>query len=199
MERADKISLIVGLGNPGSTYAHTRHNAGFATIDVLAERLGVNYWKSEAGCLVATSRCEDNTILLAKPQSFMNNSGGPVSKLCTALALEPAQLLVIHDELDIPAGDVRIKFGGGTGGHNGIKSIIDKLGSPHFNRLRIGIGRPPGRMDPADFVLRELKGNDACDFAISIQLAADAAESCLKIGVIAARNHFNALHKSASN
>ena len=195
MEQPERISLVVGLGNPGEQYANTRHNAGYATIDVLAERFGARYWKSQAGCMAAVVKHGGSELVLAKPQSFMNTSGGPVAQLCSAYGVSADELLVIHDELDIPAGDVRVKLGGGAGGHNGIKSIMDKLGSPDFTRVRLGIGRPPGRMDPADFVLRQLKGSDADDFAIAAQLAADAVEACISDGVIVARDKFNGLHR----
>ena len=143
--------LVAGLGNPGEEYAHTRHNSGFMVVDELARRGGVSYWKSQAGAMVARCRVAGREVVLAKPQSFMNTSGGPVSKLCAAYDVAPEELLVVHDELDIPAGDVRVKFSGGHGGHNGLRSIIDKLGSRDFSRVRVGIGRPPGSMDPADF------------------------------------------------
>lgn len=191
-----EVLLVAGLGNPGDEYARTRHNAGFRTVDELADRLGATYWKSQAGAQVAVVRAAGREVVLAKPQSFMNTSGGPVSKLCAAYGVEPEGLLVVHDELDIPAGDVRVKFGGGHGGHNGLRSIVDKLGSRNFSRVRVGIGRPPGRMDPADFVLRELKGDFAEDFAVTVGVAADAVERCLEDGVIAARQQYNAGHGS---
>jgi PTH1 family peptidyl-tRNA hydrolase len=190
-----EVLLVAGLGNPGEEYAHTRHNSGFQTIDEIARRVGVSYWKSQAGALVAICRMAGREIVLAKPQSYMNTSGGPVSKLCAAYDVAPEQLLVVHDELDIPAGDVRVKFGGGHGGHNGLRSIIDKLGSRDFSRVRVGIGRPPGSMDPADFVLRELKGSFAEDFAVTVQVAADAVEACVADGVVAAETRFNGMHR----
>ena len=190
-----QIEIVFGLGNPGPEYARTRHNAGFATIDVLAERWGVSYWKSSLGSQVARARFAGREIVLAKPQSFMNCSGGPVSKLLADCGLEPGQALVIHDDLDIPAWDVRVKFAGGHGGHNGLRSIIEKCGSRDFSRVRFGIGRPPGRMDSADFVLRELKGEFAEEFDICVQKAADAVELCLEKGVIPARDALNGLHR----
>ena len=193
--RPKEVLLVAGLGNPGEEYAHTRHNSGFMVVDELARRGGVSYWKSQAGAMVARCRVAGREVVLAKPQSFMNTSGGPVSKLCAAYDVAPEELLVGHDELDIPAGDVRVKFSGGHGGHNGLRSIIDKLGSRDFSRVRVGIGRPPGSMDPADFVLRELKGEFAEDFAVTVQVAADAVEACVSEGTKHAEDLFNGRHR----
>lgn len=191
-----EVKLIAGLGNPGEEYAATRHNAGFRTIDELASRLGVSYWKSQAGAEVAVVRVRGaegpRDVVLAKPQSFMNTSGGPVSKLCAEYKVAPTELLVIHDELDIPAGDVRIKVGGGHAGHNGLKSIIAKLGSRDFSRVRVGIGMPPGRMQVVDFVLKQLRSKEAEAFDAEVVEAADVCELALERGVIPARDHVNA-------
>ena len=181
--RPRQSQLVCGLGNPGEEYANTRHNAGFKVVDELAERWGVSYWKSQAGAETATVERDGLRLILAKPQSFMNTSGGPLSKHCALHEVEPEQVLVIHDELDIPAGDVRVKFSGGHAGHNGLRSIIDKLGSRDFSRVRVGIGRPPGSMDPADFVLQQLKGEALEDFGVTVQTAADIVESCVADGV----------------
>ncbi|MCI1666122.1 MAG: aminoacyl-tRNA hydrolase [Atopobiaceae bacterium] len=194
----DVITLVCGLGNPGDEYASTRHNAGFAVIDELARRHGASYWKSQAGAEVASVTISGREVVLAKPQSFMNCSGGPVAKLCSAYHATPQQLLVVHDDLDIPAGDVRVKFAGGHGGHNGLRSIIDKLGSRDFSRVRCGIGRPPGRMDPADYVLRQLKGDFAEDFSAMVGEAADAVEEVIADGVIPARDRVNGSTGSSS-
>ena len=193
------IKLVVGLGNPGAEYAHTRHNAGFATVDVLAERMGVTSWASQADSLVAVTQRDGRELVLAKPQSFMNRSGGPVSALAELYGCVPEEVLVIHDDLDIPAGDVRVKFAGGHGGHNGLRSIIDNLDSRDFSRIRFGQGRPPEGMDAATFVLLELEGEAADKFAETAREAADAVELCLDEGVIAARNKLNARpHKAAT-
>ena len=189
------IQLVVGLGNPGDEYDRTRHNSGFHTVDELARRAGVSYWKTHLGALIAEAEVGGRTVTLAKPQSFMNSSGGPVSKLARELGVSPEEILVIHDELDIPANDVRVKVGGGHGGHNGLRSIIDKLGSRDFIRVRFGIGRPPGRMDPIDFVLRQLKGDFAEDHDATVVLAADVAEAVVKDGAITARDAFNGRHR----
>ena len=182
------IRLVCGLGNPGAEYAQTRHSAGFATVDVLAERYGVRYWKEQAGSLVATVSVSaaDGTqrqVLLAKPQSFMNTSGGPLSKLMRAERITPAELLVVHDEVDLPAGEVRAKWSGGLNAHNGLRSIADKLGTRDFGRVRFGIGRPPGKMSVADWALRQLKGSFAEEFDVTAHLAADVVESCLRDGL----------------
>lgn len=136
--------MIAGLGNPGEEYEHTRHNAGFDTVDALADELGVRYWKNEGGALVGKASYHGHELLLVKPQSFMNTSGGPVSKLMRTHKAAPDHLIVIHDELDIDPGTIRVKFGGGHAGHNGLRSICDKLGTRDWYRVRIGIG---GRRD----------------------------------------------------
>lgn len=190
------VRLVVGLGNPGERYCRTRHNAGFHVVDELARRSGASYWKNQQGALVSPVVIEGHEVLLVKPQSFMNSSGGPLSKIARAEGVAAEEILVIHDELDIPAGDVRIKLGGGHGGHNGLRSIIDKLMSRDFVRVRVGIGRPPGRMDPVDFVLRELKGPFAEEHDAAVQKAADAVEALLRDGAISARDDFNGRHRA---
>lgn len=179
--------IVCGLGNPDAQYARTRHNAGFAVVDALAARHGVRYWKSEAGAQTATltvtcSDGEKRKVLLAKPMSYMNTSGGPLSKLARAHHVRPAQILVVHDEVDLEAGEVRVKLGGGLNAHNGLRSIADKLGSRDFARLQFGIGRPPGRMQVADYVLRELKGDFLADFELTVERAADLVEDVLARG-----------------
>ena len=174
------IAMVVGLGNPGDEYADTRHNAGFMVVDLLAGRWGAGYWKQEAGALTAPCTVAGHQVLLAKPQSYMNTSGGPVSKLTREHRVQPEGILVVHDMLDIPAGSVRYKAGGGLDGHNGLRSIADKLRTRDFKRVEVGIGRPPGRMDPADFVLRALKGKFLEEFELTVALAADLVEQELK-------------------
>ena len=181
------VRLVCGLGNPGAEYARTRHSAGFATVDELAARYGVRYWKEQLGNLVATItvRTADGPcqVMLAKPQSYMNTSGGPLSKLMRAERIQSAELLVIHDEVDLPAGEVRAKWAGGLNAHNGLRSISDKLGTRDFQRIRFGIGRPPGKMSVADWALRQLKGAQADDFDVEVAVAADLVESVLTTGV----------------
>ena len=173
------VRLIVGLGNPGAEYAHTRHNVGFCVIDALAESAGARYWKSEAGCMVAEVRLAGRNVLLAKPQDFMNTSGGPVSKLMKSRGISPSELLVVHDEVDLEPGDMRLRMGGGLNAHNGLRSIKAKLGTDAFGRARVGIGRPPGRMDVATYVLRELKGAQLEEFEVDVARAASAIEAAL--------------------
>lgn len=181
------IAIVCGLGNPDADYERTRHNAGFATVDVLAARHGVRYWKSEAGAQVASltwrgADGEQREVLLAKPMSYMNTSGGPLSKLARAHRVAPRQILVVHDEVDLAAGEVRLKLGGGLNAHNGLRSIADKLGSRDFARVQFGIGRPPGKMQVADYVLRELKGGFLDEFNITAECAADLVERILTEG-----------------
>lgn len=181
------IVIVCGLGNPDVGYEHTRHNAGFATVDVLAARHGVRYWKSEAGAQVASltwrgADGEQREVLLAKPMSYMNTSGGPLSKLARAHRVAPQQILVVHDEVDLAAGEVRLKLGGGLNAHNGLRSIADKLGSRDFARVQFGIGRPPGKMQVADYVLRELKGGFLDEFNVTAEQAADLVERVLTEG-----------------
>ena len=181
------IAIVCGLGTPDADYERTRHNAGFATVDVLAARHGVRYWKSEAGAQVASltwrgADGEQREVLLAKPMSYMNTSGGPLSKLARAHRVAPQQILVVHDEVDLAAGEVRLKLGGGLNAHNGLRSIADKLGSRDFARVQFGIGRPPGKMQVADYVLRELKGGFLDEFNITAERAADLVERVLTEG-----------------
>ena len=193
-----KIRMVAGLGNPGEEYENTRHNAGFKAIDALAAQAGVTYWKSQLGAEVATIQVHDadaeggrREVVLVKPQSYMNTSGGPISKLAREYKVNATELLVIHDELDIPAGDVRVKVGGGHAGHNGLRSIIDKMGGRDFSRIRVGIGNPPGRMQVADFVLKQFRPKELEEFEATCATAADAAGLAITRGVVFARDHVN--------
>ncbi len=178
------IRLVCGLGNPGKEYEFTRHNAGFAVVDALANRLGARYWKSEAGCMVCRAKVRGadglmREVLLAKPQGYMNTSGGPLSKLMRAERIAADEICVVHDEVDLPAGEVSPKQGGGLNAHNGLRSIAAKLGTRDFLRVRVGIGRPPGKRSVADWALRQLKGSFAEEFAVTVEQAADVVESLL--------------------
>ncbi len=184
--------LIVGLGNPGPEYVRTRHNAGFLAVDLLGENLRATYWKETAGARVAVVRFDDGDLVLAEPQTFMNLSGKSVAKLLAAYEVALSDLIVIHDDIDLPAGDVRVKRGGGHGGHNGLRSLHDSLGSDAYVRVRVGVGRPPGRMDAADFVLQPLKGDAWEQLEASIPTAASAAISVLERGVDLTMQDYNA-------
>ena len=183
--------LIVGLGNPGEEYEHTRHNAGFDTVDKIAAEIGVRYWKNECGALTGKGAYHDNDVVLAKPQSYMNTSGGPVKQLMNAYGVKADHLIVIHDELDIDPGTIRVKFGGGHAGHNGLRSICDKLGTRDWFRVRCGIGRPPGRMPVADYVLSIPKKDAADDFAQATDLGCEAALFLIEHGLEKTQQKFN--------
>lgn len=183
--------VIVGLGNPGQEYEHTRHNAGFDTLDRVAEEVGARYWKAECGALTAKGMLHGQEILLAKPQSFMNTSGGPVKNILNAYGVQPDELIVIHDELDIDPGTIRVKFGGGHAGHNGLRSICDKLGTRDWYRVRVGIGRPPGRMPVADYVLSLPKKEAEEDFEYACNRAAEAALFLVENGLEKTQQKFN--------
>ena len=183
--------LIVGLGNHGEEYEHTRHNAGFDTVDKIASEIGVRYWKNECGALTGKGVYHDIDVVLAKPQSYMNTSGGPVKQLMNAYGVSPDHLVVIHDELDIDPGTIRVKFGGGHAGHNGLRSICDKLGTRDWFRVRCGIGRPPGRMPVADYVLSLPKKDAADDFAQATDLGCEAALFLIEHGLEKTQQKFN--------
>lgn len=182
--------VIAGLGNPGAQYAQTRHNLGYEVLDLLAKRLGSSFRIRVRG-QHAMAQVGGRSVLLVKPTTFMNLSGPAVAPLLRRNGLPPASLLVIHDDLDLPAGRVRVRRGGSAGGHRGVQSIIDALGTPEFNRLKIGIGRPPVGVDPVDFVLFRPTPNERALFNAAIDLAAQACEVWLADGIDAAMNAFN--------
>lgn len=188
---ADDRFLVVGLGNPGPRYAATRHNAGFFVVDLLAERLGGRFKAHKARADVLEARLADVPIVLVKPRSYMNESGGPVVAVSRFYKVPVERLVVVHDDLDLPYGALRLKRGGGDGGHNGLRSATAALGSKEYLRVRFGIGRPPGRQDPAEFVLREFSSAERKDLAFHVDRAADAAEALLANGLEAAQNIYN--------
>ena len=188
-ESADFV--IAGLGNPGSEYADTRHNAGFKTVDELAKEFGVNYWKRQGEAMVGKATWHDKRIVLVKPQSYMNLSGGPVKGALKSFGVTADKLIVIHDDLDIPEGTVRVKFGGGHAGHNGLRSICDSLGTRDWFRVRVGIGRPPGRMDSADYVLSVPRNEALEEFEQAIGRAAQATLSLIENGLEKTQQDFN--------
>jgi PTH1 family peptidyl-tRNA hydrolase len=188
----DDLALVVGLGNPGPAYVGNRHNIGFLVLDELADRVGGGRFKShKSNADVLTGRLAGRPVVLAKPRSFMNLSGGPVAGLSRFYKVPPAGLVVVHDELDVPFDAVRLKLGGGDNGHNGLRSITQSLGTRDYHRVRVGIGRPPGRMDPGDFVLRDFSVVERKELAFVIDKAADAVSALLANGLEAAQNTFH--------
>ncbi|HEY6277613.1 MAG TPA: aminoacyl-tRNA hydrolase [Streptosporangiaceae bacterium] len=183
--------LVAGLGNPGPGYAANRHNAGFMVADLLADRMGVRFRAGKYQATIADGRLAGLPVILAKPMTFMNVSGGPVAGLARYYRLPPGQLVVIHDELDLPFGTIRLKLGGGDNGHNGLRSLTSSLGTRDYYRVRFGIGRPPGRMDPAVFVLRDFSAAERRELPLLVDRAADAVEALLADGLAAAQNAFH--------
>jgi peptidyl-tRNA hydrolase, PTH1 family len=188
---ADEPFVVVGLGNPGKNYTGNRHNVGAMIADVLATRMGAGFKSHKSGADVLDGRLAGTRIVLAKPRSYMNLSGGPVAALSRFFSVEPARVVALHDELDLPYGTIRVKFGGGEGGHNGLRSISAALGTKDYLRVRFGIGRPPGRMDPADYVLRDFSAAERKDLAIDLEHAADATTMLMESGLLVTQN---ALH-----
>jgi PTH1 family peptidyl-tRNA hydrolase len=184
--------IVVGLGNPGQEYAGTRHNVGQMVADELARRGGVSLKpQSKTRTSNATVRIGGGAVVVAVPMSYMNLSGGPVSSLAKYQSVAPEDVIVIHDELDIPFGTVRLKRGGGSGGHNGLKDITKALGTPDYIRVRVGIGRPPGSMDAATFVLKPFSASERKDLDLLVVDAADAAEAVLELGLEAAQQRWH--------
>jgi PTH1 family peptidyl-tRNA hydrolase len=188
---ADDRQLIVGLGNPGPRYAGTRHNAGFLVVELLAERMGGRFKAHRGRCDVVEGRLAGKPVVLAKPKSYMNESGGPVTSIARFYKVPIDRIVVVHDDLDLPFGELRLKRGGGDGGHNGLRSTSSALGSREYTRVRIGIGRPPGQQDPADFVLREWTATQRKELPFLIDRAADAVEALVRDGLEAAQNEYN--------
>lgn len=188
---ADERWLVVGLGNPGPTYAATRHNAGFFVLDLLALRVGGSFRSHKSRCDILEGRLAGQSTVLAKPRSFMNESGGPVGGAAKFFKIGVENVVVVHDELDLPLGTVRVKRGGGEGGHNGLRSISSALGTKDYIRVRVGIDRPPGRQDPADYVLKPFGTAERKEIDFIIDRAADAVEAVLRDGLLAAQNTFN--------
>ncbi len=170
------VFLIVGLGNPGEEYKGTRHNLGFQVVDEIGKRLAVNFRVTRNDALVADVQEEKGRLLLMKPQTFMNNSGQSVRTICDWFDIPVMKILILHDDIDLPFGTVRLKESGGSAGHKGIQSVIDKLGSDKFKRLRIGLGRPPGKKEPSDFVLEPFVKNEMEELEFTIHEAADIAQ-----------------------
>jgi PTH1 family peptidyl-tRNA hydrolase len=189
--------LIVGLGNPGPEYAKNRHNVGFMVVDLIAERVGVRFGRHrKAVAEVAEGRLgvgeSAPRLVLVKPMTYMNLSGGPAAALSQFYKVPVERIIAAHDELDIPFGALRLKRGGGEGGHNGLRSMVKSLGSKDFYRVRFGIGRPPGRQDPADFVLRDFAAVERKELDLLVDRAADALEMIIGSGLEPAQNAYHA-------
>jgi peptidyl-tRNA hydrolase, PTH1 family len=185
--------LVVGLGNPGENYARTRHNLGFRVADLLAARLGAKFKAHKrSGAEVLTGRLAGRSVVLAKPRCYMNESGRQIGPLAKFYSVPPADIIVIHDELDLEFGSIRLKFGGGEGGHNGVRSVASALGTKDFQRVRIGIGRPPGRKDPAAFVLENFTAAERADVPTICEQAADATQLLIELGLEPAQNRVHA-------
>jgi PTH1 family peptidyl-tRNA hydrolase len=183
--------LIVGLGNPGPRYASNRHNLGCRCVEELALANGLSFNKTRRGARLALGRINRRRSILAKPQTYMNESGLAVAGLARYYRIPPESVLVVHDDLDIDLGTLRLRPEGGSGGHKGMQSIIQHLGSQAFPRLRLGIGRPPGRMDPADYVLQDFSSQEEELVADVIQRAVAAIETWLHEGTEAAMDRHN--------
>lgn len=188
---AEERWLIVGLGNPGPDYAGNRHNGGYMVADELASRIGARFRLGKSRAQVADGRLAGSPVTLGKPLTFMNDSGGPVAGLRDYYRLPAERIVVIHDELDLPFGTIRLKRGGGDNGHNGLRSVTASLGTRDYHRVRFGIGRPPGRQDPAAFVLRDFSSAERKEVPYLIDRAADAVEVFLTEGLAAAQNAFH--------
>jgi peptidyl-tRNA hydrolase, PTH1 family len=190
---ADGRWLIVGLGNPGPEYAGNRHNAGRMVAELLAQRMGASFKRHRSRADIAEGTLAGVPVTIGIPRSYMNLSGGPVAALRDFYKIPPERIVVVHDELDVPFGEIRLKRGGGAGGHNGLRSLSASIGSPDYSRVRLGIGRPPGRMDPADFVLRDFSSAERKELPLLIERGADAVEALLRDGLEPAQNAFHGL------
>ncbi len=191
MGRPAPDRLVVGLGNPGSRYEGTRHNLGFQVADRLAARWDAGAWREVLGSLLAEARPRGATVALAKPLGFMNRSGDSVAALMGWMGLPPDRLLVVHDDLDLPLGALRVRLRGGAGGHNGIRSVAESLGTGEFTRLKVGVGRPPEGSSGADYVLSRFLPEEAGLLPAIVERAGDAAEAALFEGPLAAMNRFH--------
>ncbi|MFJ1458031.1 aminoacyl-tRNA hydrolase [Nocardia wallacei] len=185
-------ALVVGLGNPGPEYERTRHNVGFLVADVLAGRVGGRFTvHKKSGADLLEARLDGRKVLLAKPRTYMNVSGRPVAALARFFSVPADEVIVVHDELDLPFGAIRLKRGGGEGGHNGLRSVSSALTTKDYLRVRFGIGRPPGRQDPADFVLKPFSSVERKEVPVLVEQAADAVELLLRVGLEPAQNQLH--------
>ncbi|MEZ2372100.1 MULTISPECIES: aminoacyl-tRNA hydrolase [Arthrobacter] len=185
--------LVVGLGNPGAQYAGNRHNVGQMVLDELAQRMGARFSVHKSRAQLAEGRLGIGgpKLLLAKPMSYMNLSGGATSALSRFFGIEPDHVIAVHDEIDIPFNTVKLKLGGGEGGHNGLRDISKALATKDYLRVRVGVGRPPGRMDTADYVLKDFTATERKDLPFLLDSAADAVEELVGSGLVAAQQRFH--------
>jgi PTH1 family peptidyl-tRNA hydrolase len=188
---AGDLALIVGLGNPGPSYAGNRHNVGFMVLDELARRVGGRFTSHKAGADLLEGRLAGLRVIMARPRSFMNISGPAVAGTARYFKIPATDVVVVHDDLDLDYGVLKLKRGGGEGGHNGLRSISACLGSKDYLRVRFGIGRPPGRMDPADFVLRDFSPVQRRELDLLVDRCADAVEQLLVQGLAATQNQLH--------
>jgi len=186
--------LVAGLGNPGPEYAGNRHNVGAMVVEVLAARLGTKFSRHRTTTMLAEARLRPGgpKLVLVRPLSYMNISGGPVSRAAAYFGIAPERVIVIHDDLDLPFETIKLKADGGHGGQNGVRDIIKALGTPEFTRVRVGIGRPPGRQDAADYVLRDFGAADKTRLPFVLDDAADAVEHVIDEGLLTAQQKFHA-------
>jgi PTH1 family peptidyl-tRNA hydrolase len=186
-----KTFLIVGLGNPGRQFRYDRHNIGFMALNKLSEKYGEAFSRVQFDALLTDVRINNDKVFLSKPQTFMNNSGTPVAQLMRYYRIPIENLLVVFDDLDLPLGYLRLRPQGGSGGHRGVQSIIDHIGSQDFPRMRLGIGRPPGIMDPSAFVLQSFSEEEDPIVEILLNRAAECIETFHSEGIDSAMNRFN--------
>lgn len=186
--------LVVGLGNPGPQYAGNRHNVGAMVADLIAERIGARFSRHRSTTMLAEGRLRPGgpKLIVARPLSYMNTSGGPVSSAAGYFGIPPERVIVIHDDLDLPFETIKLKADGGHGGQNGVRDIIKALGTPEFVRVRVGIGRPPGRQDAADYVLRDFGGTEKSRLPFVLDDAAEAVELVIEQGLLAAQQKMHA-------
>ena len=190
---AENTWLVAGLGNPGPGYSHNRHNVGQMVLDELASRLGGTFKSHKTNAQVVEGRLRPGgpKVILGKPLTFMNLSGGPVSALAKFYGVEPEHVIAVHDEIDIPFNTVKLKIGGGEGGHNGLRDISKALGTKDYYRIRVGVGRPPGRMDTADYVLKDFATAEKKELPFLVGDSADAVELLIEEGLLAAQQKFH--------
>lgn len=195
---ADETYMVVGLGNPGKEYQKNRHNVGFMAIEEIAKELGFENRKVKSKSVIMEGKRNNQKIILVKPQTFMNLSGNSVAPLLRFYKVPSENLIVIHDDLDLPALSIRLRPGGGAGGQKGIASIIQNLGTQQFNRVRVGIGRPPGRMDAATYVLKNFSKQEEAELPFLLSKVKDAVIDIMDIGIEAAMNKYNGENNTGS-